>query len=79
VSVLESGSEEPRLGEPRSGESRVEEPRGVLVRKPRTTIYTVLLGISAAAIVIGCLLLLLEISQYGAPWTFPWNIPINLR
>lgn len=60
-------------------ESNSEEPRGVLVRRPKTTIFTVLLGISAAALAIGCLLLVLEIWQYGPPWTFPWNIPINLR
>ena len=38
-----------------------------------------MLGISAAALAIGCLMLVLEIWTYGAPWTFPWNIPINLR
>jgi hypothetical protein len=43
------------------------EPRGILVRKPKTTVYTVLLGISAAALAIACLLMVLEIWQYGAP------------
>jgi hypothetical protein len=56
-----------------------DEPRGVLVRRPRTTIYTAMLGVAAAALAIGCLMLLLEIWQYGAPWTFPWRIPVNLR
>jgi hypothetical protein len=56
-----------------------DEPRGVLVRRPRTTIYTALLGISAAALAIGCLILLLEIWQYGPPWSAPWKIPVNLR
>jgi len=52
---------------------------GVLVRRPKTSIYSVMLGISAGALAIGCLVLVLEIWTYGAPWTFPWNIPINLR
>jgi hypothetical protein len=38
-----------------------------------------MLGVAAAALAIGCLMLLLEIWQYGAPWTFPWRIPVNLR
>jgi hypothetical protein len=54
-------------------------PRGVLVRRPKTSIYSVLLGISAAALAIGCLMLVLEISTYGKPWTFPWNIPISFK
>jgi hypothetical protein len=49
------------------------KPAGILVRKPKTTLYTVLLGIAAAAIAIGCLFLILEISQYGALWSSPWN------
>jgi hypothetical protein len=36
------------------------------VPKPRTTIYTVLLGIAALALVIGCAMLALEIWQYGS-------------
>ena len=56
-----------------------DAPRGVLVRRPKTSIYSVMLGISAGALAIGCLVLILEIWTYGAPWTFPWNIPINLR
>jgi hypothetical protein len=47
----------------------------VLVRKPRANIYTWLLGCTVAALAIGCLLLLLAEWRYGAPWTFPWNIP----
>ncbi len=56
-----------------------EQPRGVLVRRPRTTIYMVMLGISLAAVSVGCLLLLLELWQYGPLWTSPWNVPVNLR
>jgi hypothetical protein len=51
----------------------------VLVRRPRTTIYTVLLGIAVAALAIGCLLLMLSLWRYGAPWTLPWNVPTNFR
>jgi hypothetical protein len=65
--------------EPVTETVRAEAPRGVLVRRPKTSIYSVLLGISAGALAIGCLVLVLEIWTYGAPWTFPWNIPINLK
>jgi hypothetical protein len=59
-------------------DSRSDRPRGVLVRRPKTTIYTVLLGIAVGALAIGCLLLAIEIMQYGS--LFPgeraaWNIP----
>ncbi len=54
-------------------------PRGVLVRRPKTSIYSVMLGIAAGALTLGCLMLILEIWTYGAPWTFPWNIPINFK
>jgi hypothetical protein len=70
---------EPRVKEPRVEEVVSRAPRGVLDRRPKTSIYSVLLGISAGALAIGCLVLVLEIWQYGPPWTFPWNIPINLR
>jgi hypothetical protein len=71
-------AKEPRIKEPRP-EVGADVPRGVLVRRPKASIYTVLLGISAGALAVGCLVLVLEIWTYGAPWTFPWNIPINLR
>jgi len=66
--------EKPQVETVRSG-----APRGVLVRRQKTSIYSVMLGISAAALAIGCLVLVLEIWTYGAPWTFPWNIPPNLK
>ena len=47
-------------------ESNFDTPRGVLVPKPRTNIYTVLLGIAALALLIGCALFALEIWQYGS-------------
>jgi hypothetical protein len=65
--------------EPVVAAAGLEEPRGVLVRRPKTNIYTVLLGISAAALAIGCLILIVEIWQYGPIWATPWNVPPNLR
>jgi hypothetical protein len=48
-------------------DSSFEPPRGVLVPKPRTTIYTVLLGIAALALVIACAVLAMEIWwEYGS-------------
>jgi hypothetical protein len=55
-------------------------PRGVLVRKPRSTTYTWLLGAAVAALAIGCLLLLLTEWRYGFfPLDAPWKIPTNMR
>lgn len=56
-------------------ESSSDEPRGVLVRRPQTTIYTMLLFISLIALVISCLILAWEMWQYG----FQWKPPANLR
>ncbi len=56
-----------------------DRPRGVLVRRPTMTVYTVLLGLSAAALALGCLIMVIEIWQYGPPWSFPWNVPTNYR
>jgi hypothetical protein len=60
-------------------ESSSDAPRGVLVRRQKTTIYTVLLIITAAALVFGSLVLVLEIWQYGPPWSAPWKVPVNMR
>lgn len=51
-----------------------DRPRGILVRKPKTTIYTVLLGVAVGALTIGCLLLALEILSYGGLFS-AWQIP----
>ena len=56
-----------------------DAPRGVLVRRQKTTIYTVLLILTAAALAVGSLMMILEIWQYGPPWTAPWKVPTNLR
>ena len=42
--------------------------RGVYVPKPRADIYTVMLGISLAAILFACILLILELAA------FDWDI-----
>jgi hypothetical protein len=52
-------------------ESSFEPPRGVLVPKPRTTIYTVLLGLALVALAIGSAMLALEMWRYGFAWTPP--------
>lgn len=56
-------------------ESSSEEPRGVLVRRPQTTIYTILLFIALMALVISCLILAWELWQYD----LQFNPPANLR
>jgi hypothetical protein len=55
-------------------ESSSEEPRGVLVRRQKTTIYTVLLVIAAAALMFGCLLMILELWQYRFQYKPPTNL-----
>jgi hypothetical protein len=47
----------------------------VLVRKPQSSIYTVLLLVALVALVVSCLVLVLEWSHYG----FQWKPPANLR
>jgi hypothetical protein len=51
-------------------DSKSIRPTGILIRRPKTTVYTVLLGMAAAAIAIGCLLLYLEMAQYGGMFWF---------
>lgn len=52
--------------------STSDKPAGVLVRKPKSSLYTALLGVAVLAIAVGCLFLLLEISRYGL-LSAPWN------
>lgn len=54
-------------------DSTSNKPVGVLVRKPKATVYVALLGVAVAALVIGCLLLLLELHQYDYIWNRPWK------
>lgn len=55
-------------------DSSSDRPRGVLVRKPKTSIYTVLLLVALLAIIVGCLLLVLEWAQYDFQHTPPSNL-----
>ncbi len=56
-------------------DSSSDRPRGVLVRKPQTTIYTMLLLVALLALVASCLLLVLELTHYD----FQFKPPANLR
>lgn len=49
-------------------DSTTEVPRGVSVVKPKSDIWTVLLGIALAAILIAILCLCLEMARYD--WDF---------
>ena len=41
-----------------------DEPRGVVVEKPKANVYTVLLGLALAAIIIGCICMYAELNVY---------------
>ena len=56
-------------------ESSSDEPRGVLVRRQRSSIYSVLLLITLLALMFGCLMMIMEWWQYG----FQYKPPANLR
>jgi hypothetical protein len=51
------------------------EPRGVLVRRQKTSIYTVLLLIAVVALVFSSLMMILEWMQYG----FQYKPPASMR
>ena len=54
-------------GSSASTTTRAAAPRrpGVLVQAPKSDIFVVLLGISLGAIVLGCLLMIILLAQYG--------------
>ncbi len=54
-----------------STEPTATDPRGVLVPKPQGSIDTLLLGIAAGAVFLGCVLLAIEMSRYG--WQYVAN------
>ena len=58
-------------------DSKSIRPTGILIRRPKTTIYTVLLGIALAAIVIACLLLFVELNRYDYFWRLPWKTRVS--
>jgi len=51
-----------------------DRPRGVLVRRPKTSIYAVLLLVALVAIVLSCLLMVLELFQYDLQIKPPANL-----
>ena len=55
-------------------DSSPDEPRGVLVRRQKHSIYTVMLLVALLAIVLSCLILVIEWSQYGFQWKPPTNL-----
>lgn len=44
--------------------SSISSPRGVLAKKPPTSIYTVLMILATTALFIGCVFLYLELRRY---------------
>jgi hypothetical protein len=66
VSLLESSS---------SPIASASEPRGVLVRRQKTKIYSVLLLIAVVALAFGCLMMVLEWLEYG----FQYKPPASMR
>lgn len=46
-----------------------EQPRSMVVEKPKSNVFTVLLGISAMALTLGCVLLLMEWAQYAGSFS----------
>lgn len=55
-------------------ESSSDEPRGVLVRRPQSTIYTILLFIALVALMVSCLILAWELWQYDLQFKPPANM-----
>ncbi len=56
-------------------DSSSDAPRGVLVRRQRNSVYTVLLLVALLALVIASLLMLVELWSYD----FQFRPPANLR
>ncbi|MEM8865779.1 MAG: hypothetical protein AAGF31_09585 [Planctomycetota bacterium] len=52
------------MSQPDSGLAE-PSPRGVIVQKPKTNIYTVMLIVSLVAMIMACVFLYLEIGEYG--------------
>ncbi len=48
----------------RTKSSTPQQPRGVLVQKPKTNIFTVMLIVTFLALLVGCLLMFLELRTY---------------
>jgi len=61
LSRLRSG----RGASPAGGNRPAAAQRGVYVQSPKSDIYVALLGVALGAMVLGCLLLVLVLNQYG--------------
>ncbi|QDU53984.1 hypothetical protein [Aeoliella mucimassa] len=48
----------------------LEPTRSMVVQKPKSNVYTVLLGIAALALAVGCVAMLLEIVNYSGSFGF---------
>lgn len=48
-----------------SSELAEDQPRGVIVDKPKTNVYTMMLLIALLAMIIGCIFLYLEWAEYA--------------
>ena len=59
----------PKPAKPQKAKKSAAVADGVVLQKPQTDIYTVLLVISFVSVLIGCILLWLELSTYGS---YPW-------
>ena len=49
---------------------------GILVQKPKSDIYVALLGVALGAILLGSLLLVLKLNQYGFKTTPALILPV---
>lgn len=62
----DSGSLDPGSLDSGSMDSPTMAPaRGVIIKKPPTSIYTVLMIIATLAMLMGCIFLSLEVARYG--------------
>jgi heme/copper-type cytochrome/quinol oxidase subunit 3 len=51
----------------------VDQPRSMVVQRPKSNIYTALLGVSAVALFLGCIFMLLEVVEYSQSFS-PFEI-----
>ena len=70
--------------EPFDSSESTEAPEEVRYRKPRADLYTALLAIALAALVLGCVMLYLELQFYefkyqGAPSVSWQRLPVSSR
>jgi hypothetical protein len=64
-----SGSKPEKKAKPTKKAAAPAKRAPLVVQKPETDIYTVMLIVSCLSVLVGCLLLYLELSRYGS---YPW-------